>query len=141
MANALFDPGRQGILDGTISVSVGTVRASLMNGYTFNAAHEFVSDITTAGGVQVATMMLISKTETSGVFDAANVTFSAVALGSPVTGILIFQSSAPTGGADLAASAQRVIAYIDTATGLPVTPNGGSITISWDTGSNKIFTL
>lgn len=28
-----------------------------------------------------------------------------------------------------------------TSSGLPVTPNGGSITISWDTGTNKIFKL
>ena len=35
----------------------------------------------------------------------------------------------------------RLIAYIDTATGLPVTPNGGDITIVWDDGPNKIFKL
>ena len=39
------------------------------------------------------------------------------------------------------ASAQRVVAWIDTATGLPVTPNGGDITVSWDNGTNKIFKL
>ena len=41
----------------------------------------------------------------------------------------------------MAAAAQRVIAFIDTATGLPVTPNGGDITITWDNGANKIFKL
>jgi hypothetical protein len=34
-----------------------------------------------------------------------------------------------------------LIAYIDTATGLPVTPGGGDIDITWDNGSNKIFKL
>lgn len=34
-----------------------------------------------------------------------------------------------------------LIALIDTATGLPVTPNGGDITIQWDSGANKIFKL
>jgi len=34
-----------------------------------------------------------------------------------------------------------LIAYIDTATGLAVTPNGGDITIAWDSGANKIFKL
>ncbi len=53
----------------------------------------------------------------------------------------MFQSSAVTGGADVAATAQRLIAYIDTATGMPVTPNGGDITIAWDNGANKIFKL
>jgi hypothetical protein len=49
--------------------------------------------------------------------------------------------AAVTGGADVAASAQRVIAFLDTASNLPVTPNGGDITVSWDNGSNKIFKL
>ena len=39
------------------------------------------------------------------------------------------------------ASTSQLVAYIDTATGLPVTPNGGNIQIVWDTGANKIFAL
>ena len=34
-----------------------------------------------------------------------------------------------------------LIMNIDTATGLPCTPNGGNIVVQWDTGTNKIFTL
>jgi hypothetical protein len=34
-----------------------------------------------------------------------------------------------------------LIAFIDAATNLPVTPNGGNINIAWDTGTNKIFKL
>ena len=34
-----------------------------------------------------------------------------------------------------------LIAYIDTATGLPITPNGGDIIVNWDNGANKIFRL
>ena len=34
-----------------------------------------------------------------------------------------------------------LIAYIDTATGLPITPNGGDIIVTWDNGANKIFKL
>ena len=32
-----------------------------------------------------------------------------------------------------------LIAYIDTATGLPITPNGGDIIVTWDNGANRIF--
>jgi len=35
----------------------------------------------------------------------------------------------------------RLIANIDSATGLPFTPNGGDATITWDSGANKIFKL
>jgi len=38
-------------------------------------------------------------------------------------------------------STSRLIANIDTATGLPVTPNGGDITVVFDAGANRIFKL
>jgi hypothetical protein len=116
----------------------------LVRGYTFSASHKFVSDLTTAGATIVSTSAaLTSKTATSGVFNAANLTptFAAVAAGAACPAMIIIQSSAVTGGADVAATSQRVIAYIDTATGLPVTPNGGDINSSWDTGANKIYKL
>ena len=142
MANGLWDPGREGFLDGTIDWDTAVMKASLVRGYTFSAAHKFVSDLTGAGGTLVATSAaLSSKTVTSGVADAADVTFPAVASGAAITGVAIFQSSAVAGGADVAATAQRLVCWIDTATGLPVTPNGGDITITWDSGSNKIFKL
>jgi hypothetical protein len=141
MSNALFDPGREGFLAGEIDYDTATVKVSLVRGYTFSAAHKFVSDATGAGATLVATAALTSKTVTGGVADAADVTFTAVASGAAVTGILIYQSSAVTGGSDVAAGSQRLIASLDTATGLPVVPNGGDISISWDNGANKVFKL
>ena len=63
----------------------------------------------------------------------ANITFSAVT-GATAGAIVIFIDS----GVD---TTSNLVAYIDTATGLPVTPNGGDITVTWDTGANKIFKL
>jgi hypothetical protein len=115
MANALFDTGREGFLDNTVGWITPTIKASLVRGYTFNAAHKFVSDVTGAGGVLVATVAagFASKTQTNGIANASNITFPAVASGAAITGLLIYQSSAVTGGADVAATAQRIIAYID----------------------------
>lgn len=142
MASTLFDPGREGFLDGTIDFDTAVIKASLVRSYTFSGAHKFVSDLTGAGGALVATSAaLASKTVTNGVADAADVTYTAVGSGAAITGIVVYQASAVTGGADVAATAQRLIAWIDTATGLPVTPNGGDISIAWDNGSNKIFKL
>jgi hypothetical protein len=142
VASALFDPGRQGFLDGSIDWDTASIKVSLVRGYTFNAAHMFVSDVTGAGGTLVATSgALGSKTVTNGVADAADVTFIAVTAGAAIPALIVFQSSANTGGADVATTAQRLIAYIDTATGLPVTPNGQNITVSWDNGSNRIYKL
>lgn len=142
MANALFTPGREGFLVAEIDWDTAAIKVALVRGYTFSAAHKFVSEVTGAGGTLVATSAaLSSKTATGGTADAADVTFTAVTAGAAITSIIVFQSSAVTGGADVASSAQRLICFIDTATGLPVTPNGGDITLAWDNGSNKILTL
>lgn len=141
MASALFNLGREGFLSGAIDWDTAVIKAALVNGYTFDATDEFVSDVTATGTLAATSSALASKTVTSGVADAADVTFSSVASGTACDGILIFQASAVTGGSDVAASAQRLIAWIDTATGLPVTPNGGDITITWASGTSKIFEL
>ena len=142
MANALWDPGREGFLAGEIDFDTAVIKVALLRGYTWSAAHKFVSDVTTAGGTLVATSAALgTKTITGGVADAADVTFTAVATGAACEAVMVFQSSAVGGGADVAATAQRVIAFIDTATGLPVTPNGGDISVAFDNGPNKIFKL
>lgn len=139
----LFDPGREGFLAGEIDWDTAGIKIALTRSYTFTASHKFVSDATTAGAVLVATSALLgTKTVTGGVADAADLTFSAVATGAACTSLLIFQSTAVTGtGGDVASSAQRLIAYIDSASGLPVTPNGGDINLAFDNGTNKIFKL
>jgi hypothetical protein len=139
MTAALFDPGREGFLAGEIDWDTATIKIALCRGYTFNAANKFVSDLT--GVTQVATATLGTKTVTNGVADAADGTFGTVASGAACNSLIIYQSSAVGGGADVAATAQRLIAYIDNATNLPVTPNGGEITFAFDNGANKIFKL
>lgn len=134
MANALYDGGREGILDGTISVSSAAVQALLATaGYTPNAAtHRNVSDVG-SGNIVARSSAFTTKTETAGVFDTADITFPAVT-GSAAPYIILYVNS----GTD---STSRLIGIIDTATGLPVTPNGGDITVTWDNGANKIFKL
>lgn len=134
MSNALYDLGRQGILDRTIDMTAGTIKVALIRSGSFNDSHEFLSDLTGAGATVVASVALSSVTEAGGVFDAANSTFTSVASGSACGALIIFNDTG-TG------STSRLVAWIDTATGLPVTPNGQNITITWDSGANKIFKL
>lgn len=135
MANALYDGGREGILDGSINVSSGTIKCLLAtSSYTPNTTtHRNVSDVG-SGNIVTRSTAFTAKTETAGVFDAADVTFTAVATGPAASYIVIYQDS----GTD---STSRLVAIIDTATGLPVTPNGGDISVTWDSGSNRIFKL
>jgi hypothetical protein len=139
VANAAFTPFPEGLLDGSIDCDTAVVKVVFVRAYTFSAAHKFVSDVTGAGGVLNGTpVALASVTVTGGVLDAADssVTTTASAVNH---GILIYQASAVTGGADVAASAQRLICYLDTGTGLPIQPGTGATPITWDNGTNKIL--
>jgi hypothetical protein len=136
MANALYDKGRQGFLEGSIHFGTDTIKAVLIDEalYTVDLAnHDFLDDVPALARVG-APQTLGSKTVTNGVADAADITFPAVPLHDPVEAILIYQDT----GVE---ATSRLIAYINSATGLPVTPNGGDISVAWDNGANKIFKL
>lgn len=142
MANAVFPKAKEGFLDGSIDLDTASIKVALVRGYTYSSSHSTVSDVTGAGATLHATSSgLASKTVTNGVFDAADITFTTPATNSNDHSLLVFQSSSSTGGADVAASSQRLIAWIDTGTGIPIKPAGGDITVVWDSGANKIFSL
>ena len=134
MANALYDKGREGILDGTIGMT-GDIRVCLVKStYAQNlATDDFMADIGTDDNGRSAARG--SKTYTAGVFDAADTTLVATAAVA-CEALVIFQHT----GVDATA---RLIAYIDTpSAGLPFTPSAGqTVNIAWDSGANKIFKL
>jgi hypothetical protein len=132
MANAIYPSAKEAFLSGDLDLVNGTVRAVLVDTgvYTYNAAHEDYADL--SGVVGTESDALSSKTVADGVFDAADVTFSSVT-GNTVEAIVLFLDTG-TPENDL------LIAYIDTASsGLPATPNGGDITITWS--GSGIFAL
>ena len=135
MANALYDKGRENFLNGNIDWTADNIKVVLVDAadYTVDLVnHDFLDDIAVGGRVATSGN-LSSKTSTAGVADAADVTFSSVT-GDQSEALVIYRDSGT-------ASTSELIAYIDTATGLPVTPNGGDITVTWDNGANKIFKL
>jgi hypothetical protein len=121
MANALYDFGRNEFLRGNIDWVGDTIRVTLVDtaDYTVDlTSHDYYDDVPAAA--RVATATLASKTASAGVADADDVTFSSVT-GDTVEAIVIWKDTGDE-------STSPLIAYIDTATGLPVTPNGGDIT-------------
>ena len=135
MANALFDPGREGFLDGSIDWDTNDQRVMLVKStYSFNAAHKFLSDIT-AGNDNGRSGALTGKTVTNGVADANDTSLTATAAVA-CNALIVFQHT----GVDATA---RVIAYIDTpSSGLPFTPAASqTVNIAWDNGASKIFKL
>lgn len=135
MANALYGLGRQLILEGGIAMLTDNLKIVLVDTATYTVdidVHDFLDDI--PAGERVATSAnLTTKTTTLGVFDADDVTFSSVT-GDPSEAVVLYKDTG-------SAATSPLIAYIDTATGLPVTPNGGDITVTWDSGADKIFKL
>lgn len=134
MSNALFDPGREGFLDGSINWSSGDIRVMLvLSTYTFDATDKFLSDLGSVDNGRSSA--LGSKTVTNGIADAADTTITATAANA-CNALVLFQHT----GSD---STARVIAYIDSpSSGLPFTPAASQVvSITWDNGSNKIFKL
>lgn len=135
MANALYDAAREGFLTGAIDWLDDDIRVILVDtaDYTVDlASDEFLDDVDAAGRVATSGNFT-GKTATAGVADADDVTLTAVS-GDPCEALVIYQH---TGNEETA----RLIAYIDTASGLPVTPNGGDIVISWSNGTSRIFKI
>ena len=135
MANSLYDRGRQGFLAGEIDWDANDIRLILIDEADDTidlAVDEDLAD--RAAGARVATSSAFgTKTTTAGVADAADVTLTSVT-GDVSESIDIYQHTGTE-------STSLLIANVDTATGLPVTPNGGNITVQWDSGANKIFKL
>jgi hypothetical protein len=133
MANAIYPLYKQALLAGdtNISLSATNVRVALVDTgvYTYSAAHQFLTSLT---GVVGTAQLITTKTVVNGLFDGDNVTYTGVT-GNSVEALVIYVDTGT-------ASTSRLVAFIDTGvTGLPVTPNGGDITITWN--ASGIFQL
>lgn len=130
MASALYPIGKKAILDASINLDTDTIKAALIDTgtYTYSAAHDFLNDVS---GVVGTAQTIANTTTTSGTFDGDNVTYTAVT-GNSVEAIIIYKDTGNSATSNL-------IAYIDSGTGLPVTPNGGDITVAWN--ASGIFSI
>lgn len=132
MPNAIYPLYKQSLLAGDANadldnntVTDGVYVALIDTGvYTYSASHQFYSSAV-AGAVGTP-QRITSPTVTNGVLDGGDVTFPAVT-GASAEALIIYRQNS---GAN---TTWRLVAYIDTGvTGLPVTPNGGDITIQWN---------
>ena len=132
MPNAIYPKYKEALLQHAANSSLtGTVKVALVDTgvYTYSAAHEFLTSLT---GVVGTAQTVGSKTFTDGVFDGADVTYTAVTGNSAEA--LVFYIDTGT------AATSRLVSYIDSGfSGLPVTPNGGDITLSFN--ASGIFAL
>ena len=133
MANALFDAGREGFLAGDIDWDADDIKAWLHDDtdHTISlSADRDLADIT-AGAIEETSGNLGSKTTTDGAADAGDVTFSS-ASGDACDQVGVYYDSGVAG-------TSLLICRFDTASGLPVTLNGGDVVAQWH--ANGLFTL
>ena len=133
MANALYPKAKEAFLNADINLVTNTISIALVDtgNYTFSATDQYRSDVSNDAIISTAT--LANKTTANGVFDADDATFTSVT-GANCEALIIFQNTGNQANS-------RLIAFIDSATGLPILPNGGDITVAFSSGSNRIFAL
>jgi hypothetical protein len=96
-----------------------------------------------AAGFTTTSPNLSGKSASAGVAGATATTLPLVAADTRPLGAVVlymdpFNTGSPSG---TQAGLSPLIAYIDTATGLPITPSGGDITLSWQQTTPNIFKL
>jgi hypothetical protein len=138
MTAALYDLGREAFAQGLIDWNADDIRIALIDTalYTVDLAnHDFLDDVAVGSRVAVSAASLAGKASPAGVCDATDHVISSVS-GATIEAFIIYKHT----GSDATA---RLIAYLDQAsvTGLPLTPNGGDVTIAFDNGANRIFKL
>lgn len=137
MANAMYTLGREHILKGDIAWLADNIKVTSIDeddDAPILATDEFL-DAITAGAREFQSGNLGSKTSTLGTADAADLApaFTAAA-GDQFESISVYVDSG-------SAATSELLVNIDTATGLPLTPDGGNIDITWSSASDRIYTV
>jgi hypothetical protein len=127
MANALYPKFKELLLSGGIDLTSANIKCALVDtgAYTYNAAHDFFDDVSSA--VVASSGNLSGKSVTNGAFDSSDPTLTGVT-GATVEALVLYKDTGTAGTSPL-------IAYIDTGvTGLPLTPDGSDVQIVVDAG-------
>ena len=128
MASQLYPKGAAHILGSATKVDLvaDTIKILFYSG-SFSSAHEFVSDLTGAS-IIARSGALAGKTVTSGVFDANDITLTAVS-GSAFTHVILYKDT----GSD---ATSPLIAIFDVSS---FTPSGGDISVVFN--ASGIFSI
>ena len=113
MANFVYDKGCEALWGADIAYDTDNIKAVLVDtaSYTVDKANdEFLTDV---GGVQATSGNFAGKTIVGRVIDADDVVLSSVT-GNESEALVLYQDTG-------SAATSRLLIYVDTATGLPVT--------------------
>lgn len=128
MADALYPNFKHSAVKGDFDIDASTIKVALvLNSAAYNATHDNYDDISanvvgTPQTISAATFTL--DTGDGGTeLDGGDVTFTALS-GSEVGSMVIYKDTGTP-------STSQLIAWIDSYTGLPFTPSGADLDITW----------
>jgi hypothetical protein len=136
VSNVLYTKGKQKLLEGSIDLISDDIRVALVDTgvYTANlSTDDFYSDIPNNAVVAIAN--LENRSVTDGIFDADDTTFLSVPASANTIELIVILKW--TGNSETS----PILGHVDTANGLPTTPNDGNITVVWSEATSKIFRL
>lgn len=122
MANSLFASGREGFATAAVNWLTDTIKVTAIDTADDTislSTDDFFNDV--AGAARVSTATLTGKTAAAGVLDSADPTFPAVT-GDQFEALIYWKDTGTE-------STSRLLIWIDSATGLPLTPNGGEVAV------------
>lgn len=134
MANGMFTAFRNGQLQNVslVDLDLDDIVAMFVDHADDTpviATDDFIDDILSAARVpaiascpSLATVTI--GTVAAGVFDAADTVFTTLT-GDASESLIIFKDTGTEG-------TSKLIGFWDTATGIPLTPNGGNVTVQWN---------
>ena len=135
MANVRYSFANERFLTGQLDWTAGTFKIVLIDATKYSVqpdVDQTLADIPVAARIAISGL-LAGMTATKGVAKANDVTMATVQ-GQEVQALVIFHDTGNEGTSEL-------VAYLDTANGLPYIPQGTTAVIHWDTGPNGIFRL
>lgn len=137
MSSFVYNVAKEALLEGTLDVLNDTIRClALTAASDENKDDDTVSAVLARAGTTEVTggsysrQTLGSKTATAddtddeGVFDAGDITFSGVPVGQDIVALLLYKFTTDDTGS-------VPIAFLDDLTGLPLTADGGNVTVTW----------
>lgn len=149
MANVIYNKMLELVGGSTLDWASDVIRVALerdTSAYTADKDHDFYDDLGTNGFVEISVASYARQTlgtKTAAIdltddryeWDAADIDFGALEAGQTVSGYVIYRQ---VGGDDTTPANDELLAYVDTASGLPLILNGGNVSIPT---SNDVFRL
>lgn len=141
MANTIFTRFFERVASGNLNWASAVVRCLLERStstYSVNKDHDYVSDLTGLVEVSVASYarqtlgscaVNVDDANDRVELDCADISFGSLETGQTAKALIFYVQ---TGGNDSSPSDDPLVAYMDTATGLPATLGGGTFSVTID---------